>query len=382
MALIETYQDEFLQHLKTQTNIICYKSQNIEGLCENNKARSLEIDNTRLEVEREQNAYERDRFEYLKAMVEKYPENRADLFKCMARPVCSQSDANTQTDVDNEQTTTPDVIPVPIRSTVSTPKIVARSDTSYTTHLPVTNTHTDNTDQESIVSTSRDLHTRDSVSTGRTLNPQGPIVHTYDPDNLTRLVAVYNGITEATRKVPGASFSAIKNAANKCLIYKGYRWFFVDRTVASPNVAKQIKPTVISQDRRTGFVAMLNDDKTIVKAVYVNQKSAATETNQQSSTVCIAIKFGDAVKNHYWRYWDDLSDDLQEAFLTDYDLPVANPVNKGIVFQKINVDTNEVIETFRNMTEVVKKLHTSAKSIKQASVEGTPHLGFFWKACP
>jgi hypothetical protein len=212
-----------------------------------------------------------------------------------------------------------------------------------------------------------------------TVNNNGPIVQVYDSNDLTKLLFVYKSITEATREVKESSYTHIKFASTYKTLYLGYRWFLVDRTDPKPNNVKLIGETAITQSRKAGFVAMLNEEKNQVIKVFVAQKDAADSIGQQSSAMCVAIKYDRILSNHYWCFWDNVPNSLQTEYLINNVLPEKKANVRGSKIQLINPNTNEVVQTFTSISEAQKKLSVSPKTIKLYSMNGEVYNGYKWK---
>jgi hypothetical protein len=210
-------------------------------------------------------------------------------------------------------------------------------------------------------------------------NNNGPIVHVYDSNDFTKLLFIYNSITEATREVKDSSYTHIKFASTHKTLYLGYRWFLVDRTDPKPNDVKIIGETVTTQSRTTGFVAMLNKDKNNVVKVFVAQKEASDAIGQQCSALCTAIKYDKILNNHYWCFWENVPESLQQIFLNNNSLPEKKTNVRGSKIQLINPETNQVIQTFSSISEAQKKLSISPKTIKLYSMNGETYNGYKWK---
>jgi hypothetical protein len=197
----------------------------------------------------------------------------------------------------------------------------------------------------------------------------GPRVQIYDENDLSRVLRVFEGITEATRLVEKSSFTQIKFVARERLGYLGYRWFLVDRNDSDPDKARDIGETVSSIQRRTGLIAMLNLDKSCVLKVFQDQKGAAEYASQHASAMCTAVKYTRPLNGYYWALWDDLDHDMKETFQDE--IPQKKYTSRGVRVQKIDPETDEIIETFPSISDAVKKEQISPKTIKTAALNGS-----------
>jgi phage anti-repressor protein len=210
--------------------------------------------------------------------------------------------------------------------------------------------------------------------------PCGPKVQVYDAKDITKLLFVYDGITEATRNIPSASFTQIKTASSNKYEYLGYRWFLVDRNNANADKPIDIGETVHLNERRVGLVAMLNLDRTYVMNVFKNQKNASEHIAQHPSAMCTALKFGNPLSGHYWCFWNDIHKDMQDNYLQNNQLPEQDIVKpKGTRIERIDPETTEVMEVLGSITDVCKKYNMSAKTVKKAISNGNTYNGFIWR---
>lgn len=207
---------------------------------------------------------------------------------------------------------------------------------------------------------------------------QGPYVQMYDKDDLTKLVKVYESITEATRDIKTLSFTQLKLAASTRTVYQGGRWFLLDRS-KDPERVYDIGETVTKQERRTGFVCMLDKNQTTVEQVFRLQKEAAQHVDQHVSALSTAVKYNRPLSGKYWIMWDALSEETQQAYLAAHSLPEAHKNVRGLKVHQIDPKTGHVLKEYHSMADVIKEHNTSAKTIKAASKKDTVHAKYKWK---
>lgn len=210
-------------------------------------------------------------------------------------------------------------------------------------------------------------------------NSYGPKVQIYKVDDLTKVHRVFDGITEATRSIENTSYTHIKFAAKNKLAYVGYRWNLIDRHDKYANEPKDIGTTKESITRRIGYVAMLDINKKVVEKVFGLQKDAAEFISQQVSAVCTAIKYSRPLNGNYWMLWDDVNNELKNAYLANNQLPKIETKSRGVSVQQIDVETNKVIRIFKSISDVCKEFKMSPKTIKSASLYDESHNGYKWK---
>jgi hypothetical protein len=201
-------------------------------------------------------------------------------------------------------------------------------------------------------------------------NSTGPIVQIYHAADLTKVVQVYNSITEATRDFnynnKTASFTAIKKAYQNKTLYHDYRWHFIfNRKESNLYQPYNIGETLITQARNQGQVAMLNIDKTKIVKVFKLAKDAAKEILQHPSAMSSAIKHSTPLNNHYWMRWENVSSLLQDIFLQSTPLPDKEKNVRGIKIKQMHPTTNELVKLFVSYTDIQKELKISVRKIKE-----------------
>ena len=213
-------------------------------------------------------------------------------------------------------------------------------------------------------------------------NSTGPIVQIYHKNDLTKVVQVYNSIMEATRDFnyndKSASFTAIKKAFQNKTIYLDYRWHFISNR-QEPNLdnPRDLGKTVITQERNTGQVAMLNIDKTKIIKVFPLAKDASKEINQHPSAMCSAIKYSSPLNNHYWFRWENVDISLQDEFLKSSILTPKLKNIRGTKITQFHPITNQILKTFASYTDVQKELHISVKKIKDIIENNELYKGLY-----
>ena len=210
------------------------------------------------------------------------------------------------------------------------------------------------------------------------ITPQGPYVQMYDKDDVTKLVKVYQTITEATRDIKTLSFTQLKLAASTRTVYNNSRWFLVERS-EDPDKVYDIGETVETRERNTGFVCMMNQEQTRVEQVFRLQKEAAQYIDQHVSAVSTAVKHNKPLSNKYWKLWDTLSEEIQNIYLQTNSLPETYKNVRGIKVQQIDSISGNVLKTYNSLSDVIKEHNISVKTIKTASKNGTVHANYKWR---
>lgn len=201
-------------------------------------------------------------------------------------------------------------------------------------------------------------------------NSTGPIVQIYHADDLTKVVQIYNSITDATRDFAynnkTATFTPIKKAYQNKTLYHDYRWHFIfNRQEPNLHLPRNIGETVITQVRNQGQVAMLTIDKTKIVKVFKLAKDAAKEILQHPSAMSSAIKHSTPLNNYYWMRWENVSSSLQDNFLQSNPLPTKEKNVRGIKIKQLHPTTNELVKLFVSYTDIQKELKISVRKIKE-----------------
>lgn len=98
--------------------------------------------------------------------------------------------------------------------------------------------------------------------------PMGRKVLKIDPDNLNKIIKIYDSISYVFRDMNNKGFvkSNILQAIKGHRIYKGYRWAFVEKNEDPNNCI--IKPTVKTRRRISDTILEINSDKTKILNSY------------------------------------------------------------------------------------------------------------------
>ena len=213
---------------------------------------------------------------------------------------------------------------------------------------------------------------------------QGPVIQIYHKDDLTKVVKVFNSISDAIRTFntyqPGdekPSFTSIKLAFQHKTLYLEHRWNLINRDEPNQNQTREIGETVTTKQRKCGQVAMLNLDKTKIVKVYPLSKDAAADILQHPSAICSAIKYGSVLHNHYWIHLKDLPVSLKEEYEKNKPIPEKTPNIKGIKINVFNVKTNTLIKIFNSYVEINNELNISTKTIKKYMTTGEAYNGIY-----
>lgn len=209
----------------------------------------------------------------------------------------------------------------------------------------------------------------------------GPKVQVYDVNDLTKVLYLFDGILEATRQIEGASFSQIQKSSRNNVVYMNYRWKLIDRNDPNPNEVKELGESVIKNVRENDYIAMLDIDMLKIIKVFNKQIDAADYFSRTSGSMCNAIKHKTILCGYRWELWNNVEEDLKEEYLITNKLETRSRGSLRAKVQKLDPDTNNVIEEFYSISEATRKCAISAKTFKKYSADNSVYEGYKWKIC-
>ena len=207
---------------------------------------------------------------------------------------------------------------------------------------------------------------------------RSPKVYQIEPETLV-VIHVYDSIIDVIRNFPGSSPSALKEAAKKNTIYKYHRWLLVDRTIT--NISEIIiPPTIKSISQNIEYIAMIDIQQTKIMEVYASQKDAALARNLAGySTISRAIKQNSISSGHYWKLFNDCSDEMCSSYLSKNKLPEKFTRTSSISVLQIDPITNKEIKTYNTITDVLLKYQMSRVTLKKCSDNNEIYKSYKWK---
>ena len=343
----ETY---LINNYKQYDKIVRFINDNILKFTKDIEFMKLLIEDKKLNVEKDKITLEKDKINLINGLMQmcKNTEEIYNLLDKVFNTNKTQSENITQEETKQET--------------------VAEQDTSTTK----TETTQEEAKQEPVATSASTSHI------------QGPVVQIYHKDDLTKVVKVFNSISEAIRTFNSEqsgddkpSFTSIKHAFQHKILYLNHRWNLINRDEPNQNKAREIGETVTTKQRKCGQVAMLNLDKTKIVKVYPLSKDAAADILQHPSAICSAIKYGSVLNNHYWSHLKDLSDELKKEYEKNKAIPGKTSNIKGIKINVFNVKTNTLIKTFNSYVEINNELNISTKTIKKYMATGETYNGTY-----
>jgi len=211
---------------------------------------------------------------------------------------------------------------------------------------------------------------------------RSPKVFQYNPDNLYIPIKEFDSPSEVERQLIDLDISpsCLRNAHKENTIYKDYRWFFLKRDDKLP---EKILDTVNRKHKSTNieYIAMIDIKKTKIIQIFASQKEAVEARNMKSRSFTRAIHQQSISSGHYWNYFDKCSEEMKKEYLLHSKLPEKYIHSSGKKVQKIDPQSNQVIETYNSNRDVIKKYQMSNLTLKKISETGEIYKNFIWKIC-
>lgn len=206
-------------------------------------------------------------------------------------------------------------------------------------------------------------------------NARSPLVQKYDPQT-KELLETYDSIIDVVRQHNDYSNTGLKTAVRRNTIYKGFRWWFVDRD--KEDIWYKIPKTFEIFEQRTGIVAMINLNQDTIVEVYESQKIAGiARKNKSSAAICKALKLGTMSTGHYWKFYDDCSDELKATYTKE--LPVYYKKNNKKEIEVLDPKTKKVIDTLESVSDVLLKYQMSRKTLYRVCEDNEIYKGFLFR---
>ena len=212
----------------------------------------------------------------------------------------------------------------------------------------------------------------------RTYSSNTPRVYQYHPDDLTIPIKMFEAPADVERTLTDISPGPLKISSKNNTIYKGYRWFYTNRTESPPQT---IPATIANKNKSPDvhFIAMVDVKKTKIMAVYSNQKDAILARNMKCNSFTRAIAQESLSSGHYWYLFDKCSQEMKDEYLSHSQLPEKYVPQTGKRVQQIDPKTNKILNTYNSNREVVKLFQIASNTLKKISQTGDIHNGFIWK---
>jgi prophage antirepressor-like protein len=205
-----------------------------------------------------------------------------------------------------------------------------------------------------------------------------PKVYQYNTHDLSNPIKIFDSPTEVERENPFISPSPLRIAAKNNTIYKNYRWLFLLRTETLPD---KIPDTVEIKHKspEIKYIAMIDIQKTKILQVFANQKDAVEARNLKSRSFTRAIQQESISSGHYWKFWEDCTEEMKTEYLQHNKLPEKYKKQSGKRVIQIDPKTNEELKTYDSQRDVIKLFQMSSTTLKNISKNGSIHNGYKWK---
>lgn len=208
-------------------------------------------------------------------------------------------------------------------------------------------------------------------------NNRGNKIQKYTLDG--KLVCTYQSNMDTIRKEPNTSVAGLKKAIHDKMLYKNYRWLFLDREKADDFI-QDIGETKkgVRSCQQGSLIAMLDINKQFILKVYPDQLSAAEERHLARGSICSAIKRESLSSGHYFMYYDNCSEEMKRTYLSHSKLPDKLVRNNAKVINQLHPITKEIINTYNSMAIVQKEFQISLTTLKKAIDNNELLKNFKW----
>jgi len=203
-------------------------------------------------------------------------------------------------------------------------------------------------------------------------------VQQYDVQTF-ELIKTYEGIMDVIRKNPTYSKTPLKDAALSNRVYNGFRWFLINPDEPD-NTFHKIPPTLEATSSTPRYVAVLDKEKKVILDVFWSMGQVARYYNIKSKeTVNQSIKKGYCYLNkYYFVFFDDCEDNFKKQYLENNNLPEAPTHFCSKKINQIDPKTNEIIQTYGTIADVLKVFHMSRAVLKKCCETRETHMGYIW----
>ena len=231
----------------------------------------------------------------------------------------------------------------------------------------------ENTNKE-ILNKLNSTETRTTTNFQEPLPTIGPRLQKINPDTL-QIIKVYETVTECMKEDSAIKRPSIHKAIEENLVYKGFRWMYVDREL-DPNVLYNIQPNKKSKSQNLGYIAKLNATKTQIMNVYIDRKTAATQNGYEStSALDNPVKKGTIAKGHYYMLYDTCEENLKHEFVNRVGEPILYKDGVGQYDAQ-----NNLIREFVCKYDCIKTLQMSDKTLAKALDKNKAYNGNYYKS--
>ena len=204
-----------------------------------------------------------------------------------------------------------------------------------------------------------------------------PKVYQYEPTDLKKPVHIFDSPSELERTLQ-LSQCSLKRASQENTIYRDFRWLYVNRQDSPPN---ELEPTVETKHKSSEvrYIAMIDIKKTKIMQVFSSQKEAVEARNMKCNSFTRAIQQQTISSGHYWNFFDECSLEMKSEYLKSNTLPEKRINTMGKKIQRIDPQTDSIVEILQSKRDVVKKYQLSFTKLNALVNTEEIYNGYRWK---
>ena len=210
--------------------------------------------------------------------------------------------------------------------------------------------------------------------------PQGRKIRKIDPDDLTKVITVYDSIMYLLRSPENSQVKKfnILEAIQYDRVYNGYRWNFVEEG-EDPNEANAKPTNEPKRPNKADVLLQLNETKSKILKSFLTQIQLFTELKITKQKLKKIIDNGTQYNGCYYIRCRD----CPESLLKDFDGPTTRTIrtNKhSYPIKQINPITKEEV-IFNTFDEISVKLGFKSVTIRRSIDNDRMYAGSIWKYC-
>ena len=205
-------------------------------------------------------------------------------------------------------------------------------------------------------------------------------VYKFDPSDLSNPIDIFYSLRDAVRSLNDSSIYDyhIRNACINNNIFNNFRWFMTDKNEDKP---EKIPDTIEIKEklkRNNGLVVQIDEKKEKILNVYPNITIAEKSSKIAGCQISIGISTKRKVHNFYWDLYENCDDKMKSTFKSDLPESIKISTSSKKV-KRIDPITNEVLQKYDCIQDVVTLFRTSHKTINKLSISGDIYKGYIWK---
>jgi len=218
------------------------------------------------------------------------------------------------------------------------------------------------------------MQTRTTTNFEQPLPTIGPRLQKINPETL-QLIKTYETVSECMKEDSTIKRPSIHKAIVENIVYKGFRWMYVDREF-DPNIVNNIKPTKQTKSQNLGYIAKLNTTKTQILNVYIDRKTAAIQNNYQStSSLDNPVKNGTITNGHYYMLYENCDVIIKQEFIEQHGEPLLYKDGVGQYDAQ-----NNLLREFICKYDCIRTLCMSDKTLAKTLDKNIAYNGFYYKS--